>query len=66
MVEKPCRWGTKMYRKPTGQISLLEDFRFFAGGTLDANNRWVKMADLIEYFAPREPLCRRNRAIITE
>jgi len=49
MVEKPCRWGTKMYRKPTGQISLLEDFRFFAGGKLDANNRWVKMADLIPW-----------------
>lgn len=38
-----------MYRKPTGQISLLEDFRFFAGGKLDANNRWVKMADLIPW-----------------
>lgn len=38
-----------MYRKPTGQISLLEDFRFFAGGNLDANNRWVKMAALIPW-----------------
>jgi len=46
MVEEPCRWGTKMYRKPTGQISLLEDFRFFAGGKLDANNRWVKLGRL--------------------
>ncbi|MCO1604480.1 hypothetical protein [Desulfosporosinus nitroreducens] len=37
-----------MYRKSTGQISLPEDFKFFAGGKLDANNR-RKMADRIPW-----------------
>jgi len=34
-----------MSRILTGQICLLEDFRFFAGDKLDTKNRWVKMAD---------------------
>jgi len=38
-----------MYRKKDNQISFLDDFKFFAGGRLDANNRWVKMAKIVPW-----------------
>jgi len=38
----------EMYRKPNPQISLLDDF-YMPFGKLDADNRWVKMADQIPW-----------------
>lgn len=37
-----------MYRRPTGQM-VIEDFILPFEGKLDANNRWVKLAEIIPW-----------------
>ena len=39
-------WGDFMYRKNSKEQLTIEDFFLPFGGRLDANNRWVKLADI--------------------
>lgn len=47
-AKNPCTWGRKMYRKKDPQVRMEECIPPFHG-TLDPNNRWVKMAHLIPW-----------------
>ena len=38
-----------MYRRHTGQISMLDNPEFFGSLPLDANNRWIKLSKQIPW-----------------
>jgi hypothetical protein len=47
--QKPCTWRRKnMYQKPSPQTTI-DDFILPFAGKLNAENRWVKLAQIIPW-----------------
>ena len=43
-----------MYKRKFKQLTLVDDFYLPFGGKLDAENRWVKLANTVPWFAAEE------------
>ncbi|MFZ4526674.1 MAG: hypothetical protein ACOYOE_14385, partial [Chlorobium sp.] len=45
-----------MYKRKFKQLTLVDDFYLPFGGKLDAENRWVKLANTVPWFAAEESI----------
>lgn len=54
IAQKPCTSKLVMYKPRFRQLSFVDEFYLPFGGKLQADNRWVKLANAIPWFAAEE------------